>query len=124
MAVPLPWATSTPAGSQWATTFTLQNDDGTVMNITGKTFELVVRQSPRNVTIPPLVSISSVAPSSQGSIIVNVPAGTVQTIVAPGALPATLANDVYTVGLWMDPGLTDATNLVNGLLYVQPTAAP
>ena len=44
-ALPQLWAANATGGSQWVTSFTLTDDDGSLMNIAGKTFEFIVRAS-------------------------------------------------------------------------------
>jgi hypothetical protein len=104
------------AGGEWDTTYALENDDGTVMNITGKSFEFVIRPTVTDATEPALVSVSSVSASAQGFMTVNVAAGTVLVVLNPAAT-SLLGQGARPYTLWMDPGLTDATPLVAGTFF-------
>lgn len=123
MALPNQVNAQAASGSQWSVTYTLTNDDGSVMAITGKTFEFVVRPSVTDTTEPAEVSVNSTAANAQGSMTVNTAAGTVQVVLNPAAtqLLATSGGGPYS--LWMDPGLPDATCLVTGTFYVQQVPA-
>lgn len=59
----------TAFGSQWSSIFQIQNDDGTLANITNKTFELVVRDTLTSTGVV-LFSITT-TPSTYGSITVT-----------------------------------------------------
>jgi len=122
-ALPNQLNTTSAAGSQWVTTYTLQNDDGTLMNITGKTFEFVVRPSTTDVTEPALVAVNSTTAGAQGYITVSPSTSTVQVVLSPTAT-ALLGQSSYPYSLWMDPGLTDATDLVVGTCFSTLVAAP
>lgn len=108
-------------GSLWSAVFTLQNDDGTPMDITGKSFEFVARPAVTNRSTPPKVQVSNTASTVQGTITVNLVASTVEVIVTASANTG-WTGGVYT--LWMDPGLPDATALAQGPYLLQPTATP
>ncbi|WP_157536205.1 hypothetical protein [Kitasatospora mediocidica] len=114
--------TTSAAGSQWATTYTLQNDDGTLMNIVGKSFEFVVRPSTTDVAEPALVAVNSTTATAQGYITVTPSTSTVQVVLSPTAT-ALLGQSAYPYSLWMDPGLTDATDLVVGTFFSSLVAA-
>jgi hypothetical protein len=109
-------------GSQWSSIFTVYDDDGTLANLTNKTFEFVVR----NRLGPPgtvLFSFTSTTPNAYGSMVVSVINSTVQVIVNPTATSLiTEGGGPYT--LWMDQGLSDATALVTGTFYANPVANP
>lgn len=108
-------------GSEWSATFTLQNDDGTPMNITGKSFEFVARPTAANRSSTPQVKVTDTASTAQGTITVNLAASTVEVITTAAANTG-WSGGVYT--LWMDPGASDATALAQGPYLLQPTAAP
>jgi hypothetical protein len=108
-------------GSAWSAVFALQNDDGTPMDIAGKTFEFVARPAVTNRSTPPQVEVTSVTNTAQGEVNVNVTAATVEVVVNASA------NSGWTGGtytLWMNPGLVDATALVQGPYLLQPTTVP
>lgn len=110
------------AGGQWTETYTLTNDDGTLMNITGKTFELVVRPSPTDKAEPAMVAVSSTSANAQGYITVTANTSTVQVVLSPTAT-ALLGKSAYPYALWMDPGLPDATPVVAGTFFTSLVAA-
>lgn len=110
------------AGSQWSTVVTIYNDDGTLADITNKTFEFVVRDrlsSPGRV----IFSFTSTASNAYGAMVVSTVNSTVEVIVNPTATSLiTEGGGPYT--LWMDPSLSDATALVTGTFYANPVANP
>lgn len=109
-------------GSQWSQTYTIQNSDTTLFNITGKTWEFVVRSDPSEPTaVTPVIKVLSSAPGAQGSIVVNTTTSTVQVILTPAATAA-LSQKGYVYSLWMDPGLSDATAWVTGTAFAQQIA--
>lgn len=109
------------AASEWATSFTIYNDDGTLADITNKTFEFVVRNrlgSSGKVTF----SVNSTSSTASGTVTVDVPSATVQVVLTPAATASVVeGGGPYT--LWMNPGLADATALVTGTFYSNPVAA-
>lgn len=113
--LPLRWRTATVAGAQWAATFTLRNDDGTHMDISGKTFEFVIRPNAADATVPPLVKVTSTA-TAQGYLTVDTVSATVQVVLTPAATTL-LATGCRPFALWMDPGQADQTCLVEGPFY-------
>ena len=121
MLLPNAYTIVTAADSQWSGSFTIQNDDGTLADITNKTFEMVLRNRLGNVGT--VLSSVSTVPTANGEIVVDLITSTVQVVLNPVAVDAvTTGGAPYT--LWMDPGLTDATALVTGIIYVNPVATP
>ncbi|MFK0222222.1 hypothetical protein ACIQWN_29030 [Streptomyces vinaceus] len=120
--LPLRWRTATVAGTQWAATFTLLDDDGTTMDIGGKTFEFVIRPDSADATAPPLVKLTATA-TVQGYLTVDTVTATVQAVLSPTAT-LTLGTGCRPFALWMDPGLPGQTCLVEGPFYSRlvPTA--
>lgn len=110
------------AGSQWVTTYQLQNDDGTLMAISGKTFEFVIRPNPSDTAEPAMVAVNSTASTAQGYITVTTATSTVQVVLSPTAT-ALLGQGARPYTLWMDPGLPDATALVDGICFSNLVAA-
>lgn len=110
------------AGGQWTETYTLQNNDGTLMNLTGKSFEFVVRPSVTDTTEPAKVAVNSTAANAQGYITVTANTSTVQVVLSPTAT-ALLGKSAYPYALWMDPGLPDATPVVAGTFFTSLVAA-
>lgn len=121
MLLPNNYTVVTAASSQWSLVFTIQNDDGTVADITNKTFEFVVRNRLSRSSVM-LFSVNSIASTTYGTVTVDVPTATLQVILTPvatGSIPE--GGGPYT--LWMDQGLSDATALVTGVFYANPVAA-
>ena len=120
----LPNAVSVVAaiGSQWNQSYQLLNDDGTLMNISNKIFEFVVRTDPsQSSATTPLIRVSSVSATSSGSITVTTGTSTVLASLSPTAM-ALLSAGQYYYALWMDQDLPDATALVSGTLFASLTA--
>jgi len=119
---PLPnsYLAVTANGSQWAQSYQVTNDDGTLADITNKTFELIVRNTQTSAT---LFSVNSTASTAYGTITVTSSTATLQVVLTPTA--TTLLPEwggSYT--LWMDPNLNDATALVAGIFYGRAVAQP
>lgn len=110
------------SGSQWVETYVLQNDDGTLMNITGKTFEFVIRPNASDHTVPALVAVNSTSSTAQGYITVTTASSTVQVVLSP-TVTTLLGQGARPYTLWMDPGLPDATALVAGMFFSNLVAA-
>lgn len=110
------------AGSQWVETYVLQNDDGTLMNIVGKTFEFVIRPSTSDTAQPAMVAVNSTASNVQGYITVTTATSTVQVVLSPTAT-SLLGQCADPYSLWMDKGLPDATDLVVGTFFSNLVAA-
>ncbi|MFE3577858.1 hypothetical protein [Streptomyces vinaceus] len=113
--LPLRWRTATVAGAQWSATFTLLDDDGTPMDITAKTFEFVIRPDAADATMPPLIKVTATA-TAQGYLVVDAIAATVQ-VVLTSAATTLLGTGCRPFALWMDPGQSDQTCLVEGPFY-------
>jgi hypothetical protein len=110
------------SGSQWSALFTIYDDDGTLTDITGKVFELVVRD--RLSTVGRVIfSVNNTASTAYGTIITDVINSTVEVIVNAAATALVVeGGGPYT--LWMDQNLADATALVTGTFFANPIAAP
>lgn len=109
-----------PIGSQWAQSYQVTNDDGSLTNITNKVFELVVRNTISNATV---FSVNNTTSTTYGTITVTSSTATLQVVLTPTAtnlLTEYGAN--YT--LWMDQNLSDATALVAGVFYGRTVAQP
>lgn len=120
--LPNNYTISTAAGSQWSSIFTITNDDGTLANLTNKTFEFVVRDRLSSPGVV-LFSFTSTTPNAYGSMVISLQNSTVQVIVNPAATSLiTEGGGPYT--LWMDQNLTDATALVVGTFFANPVANP
>ncbi len=110
------------AGSQWTQGYQLQNDDGTPMDISGFTFEMVIRPSASDHTEAALVAVNSTTSNAQGSITVDVDTATLLVVLSPTATTL-LGQGANVYALWMDPGDSDATALVVGICFSQLIAA-
>lgn len=108
--------------SQWSHTFTITNSDGSLAAITGKTFEFAVRNSAYD-TGSPAVSVSSTAPTANGSITINATTSQVQVILTPTAT-GLLKTGGGPYALWMDPGQTDAFATFTGQFICNVVANP
>lgn len=121
--MPQLWAANAVSGSQWVQTFTLTNDDGTLMSIAGKGFELVIRASATDTSPTPLAKVTSGGATAQGYININTAASTVQVVLSPtttASIPSTGAWHA----LWMDAGLADQTEILYGPFYCQTAPTP
>lgn len=111
------------SNSQFSVVFTIQNDDGTLADLTGKIFEFVVRDRLNATSSKVLVSVNSSTATANGYITVSTTASTVEVVLtATGVGLIVDGGGPYT--LWMDQGLSDATALVVGTFFVQQVAAP
>lgn len=122
--LPNPASIMASVGSQLNMTYVLKNDDNTLMNITGKTFEFAIRTDPSQTSATaPLISVTSTASTSSGTITVTTASSTVLVTVSAPAM-ALLTQKQYYYTLWMDPGLGDATAMVAGTLFAEFIAEP
>lgn len=110
------------SGGQWATGYTFYNDDDTLMNLAGKTFEFVVRPTVSDATEPAQISVNSTTAGAQGYITVTLATSSILVVLSPTAT-ALLGQSNRPYALWMDPGQTDATPVVVGLMNSQLVAA-
>lgn len=122
MTLPVPYNTIGYPGSVWAATFQFLNSDGSLMNITGKTFEYVLRTSTA-ATGSPTLSVSTTS-SADGSIVVTTSTSSILVTITPTGTALLAPNTVYSATLWMDPGLTDATVMANGAFTTSAATAP
>ena len=122
--LPNPISIEAAVGSQFNVTYVLQNDNGTLMDITNKTFEFSVRSDTiQTSALPPLISVNSTANTNSGGITVTVNTATVLVTVSASAM-ALLVQKLYYYTLWMDQGLTDATAMVSGTMFATNVSAP
>ncbi|MFE2712228.1 hypothetical protein ACFXKI_09620 [Streptomyces mirabilis] len=110
------------AGSQWVQTYAIQNDDGSVTDITNKTFEFVIRPHTTDTAQPAMVAVNSTAANAQGYITVTTATATLQVVLSP-TTTGLLQRSANPYTLWMDPGLPDATALVVGTFFTSQIAA-
>ncbi|NUQ95272.1 MAG: hypothetical protein HOY79_01475 [Streptomyces sp.] len=117
------WAANATAGSQWVTSFTLTNDDGTLMSIVGKSFEFVVRASATDTSPTPLAKVTSSSATAAGYITVSTATSSLQVVLSPTATSGIPPTGSWH-SLWLDPGLPDATLHLSGPFYCQAAPAP
>jgi len=123
-ALPNPLSLNVAVGSQFTQTYILQNEDGTLLNLTGKIFEFAIRTDTiQTSATAPAVSVNSTSSTASGTITVNLIAATVSVVVTATAM-ATLSQKQYYYTLWMDEGLSDATAMVSGTVFAVNVAAP
>lgn len=120
--LPLPFTTQTYPGSQWTTTFQFLNADGSLMSISGFTYQMVIRTSTENTGAPAVV-VSSSASTSSGSIVISLATSSISVTLTPTATASLAAGESYALAVWQDPDLSDATAVVVGSMYVTPVAA-
>lgn len=122
-ALPNAFSIQMGVGSQWSQAYTFQNADGSLIDLTTKTFEFVVRTDPSELTATtPLIKVTTTS-GTQGVITVNTSTATATVTLSPTAT-AVLAQQAYPYSLWMDPGLTDATAWVTGTVFAFLIAVP
>jgi hypothetical protein len=109
------------AGSGWSQAFTMRGDDGRPLDLTGLTWELVIRPSVTDTATPALVQVST-TPSTQGYITVDPATATVLAVLAPAAT-ALLGKDARPYALWSNPHTTTAQCWVQGIFHTQAVAA-
>lgn len=114
---------SQAAGSQWTQGYLLQNDDGSILNIAGATFEFVIRPNSADTTTPALVAVNSTASTVQGYITVTVATATLIVVLSPTAT-GLLGQSAYPYSLWINPGTVNATDLVTGTSFCKLVPLP
>lgn len=107
----LQWNTDAAAGSLWRRQFTfyVNGDGGPLIDLTGLTWEFVVRPNTTDTTSPALISVTT-TPSAQGSITVDLPTSTLTVTLTPAAT-APLKKTGYFLALWSAPADTSTRTL-------------
>lgn len=105
------------SGSQWAQTFAFVGVD-----LTGLSWEFLIRPSVTDAAQPPLVKVTTTV-SSQGQITVNVGAGTVQVVLTPAATTL-LGKGARPHALWSNPGTTTQTTWCEGIFNTSLVPTP
>lgn len=122
-----PWTLKMDAGAeqQWLFTFTTGAPGGTTpWPISGATWEYVARTSATDLTIPPLIKITT-TPSSAGLLTVTSSATTSSVLLAMyPAATVSLTPGVFYHALWIWPGTTTAQTIFNGLLLINGAPQP
>lgn len=119
--IPQAWNTSGVAGSQWVQTFTLSNN-GIPIDLTGWTWEFVIRSDVTDQSATPLVKVTMTG-TSQGQITVVPTAGTVTVTLTPAATAA-LGAGFKAHALYANPGTTTQACWVAGIFNAQAAATP
>lgn len=119
--LPNQWNTTAAAGSQWAQAFQMQNDDGTPVNVTGWTWEFVIRPNVTDTASPARVQVTTAA-STQGYITVDTTTATVTVVLSPAAT-AGFGRSAQPFTLWSNPGTSQALAWVDGIFNTQLVAA-
>ena len=122
-----PWTLKMDAGAeqQWLFTFTTGAPGGlTPWPISGDTWEYVARTSATDLTVPPLIKITS-TPGSAGVLTVTSTSAvsSVQLTMYPAAT-VSLTPGSYSHALWANPGTTSALTIFNGLLLINGAPQP
>lgn len=107
-------------GSQWSQSYTFQNADGSLVDLTGHTFSFVVRNDPSEANaITPVIRVDTTG-TAQGNITVNTATATITVnLLASGT--AALTQKTYYYSLWMDPGTT-STAWATGTIFAAQIA--
>lgn len=108
---------ATAAGSQWAQTLQF-----TGVDLTGLTWEFVIRPNVTDVAQPPLVKVTTTV-GAQGQITVDLTAKTVQVVLTPAATTL-LGKGARPYALWSNPGTTTATTWCEGVFNSVLVPAP
>lgn len=108
---------TTASGSQWAQTFQF-----TGVDLTGLSWEFVIRPTVTDVAQPPLIKVTTTV-SSQGQITVDLTAKTVQVVLTPAATTL-LGKAANPYALWSNPGTTTATTWCEGVFNTTLVPAP
>ena len=112
------------AGSAWSQTYTItQTPGGPPVDLTGWTFELVIRPSSSDLTSPALVQVTSAQSSAQGSITITPETGTVAVVLTPAATMI-LGQGARPYALWSGPGTDAATVWVDGTIVSRLVPVP
>lgn len=105
------------AGSTWAQTFQMPSTD-----ITGLTWEFVIRPNANDTTQPALVAVTTTV-SAQGYITVDVAGRTVQ-VVLTAAATRLLGRGARAYTLWANPDTGQDVAWAEGVFNTQLVAAP
>lgn len=116
-----------PAGSlqEWLFTFTTAAPGGTTpWPISGATWEYVARTSATDLTIPPLIEITTTLTSAgQLTVTASSAVSSVLLAMAPAAT-ASLTPGTYYHALWENPGTSTAFCVFDGLLLIDGAPQP
>jgi hypothetical protein len=92
------------------------------VNVTGWTWEFVIRPTVSDTASPALVQVTTTV-SAQGYITVNTVTATVMVVLNPAAT-SLLGKGARPYALWSNPGTTTATAWVDGVFNSQLVASP
>lgn len=111
------------ADGSWSETYTLTDNLGNPLNLTGYTFQFVVRPTVTNTNEPALISVISTGSTSQGSVTITPLTGVVTVVLTPAAT-VVLGQGVYPYALWSNPGTSTQTPWVKGNMSAELVAVP
>lgn len=121
------WSLRMPAGSvqQWLFGFTTGAPGGTTSwPISGATWEYVARTSATDLTVPPLIKITT-SSSAAGLLTVTASATVSSVLLAMNpAATVSLAPGTYYQALWQNPGTATAMCIFDGLLLIDGAPQP
>ena len=121
--LPNPLSLTVASGSQFNQVFVIKNSNGTLVDLTGKIFEFYIRtEQVQTSSTSPIAHVNSTSSTASGTIVVDLFTAAVSVTVSAPAM--TLPQAPYYYTLWLDEGLTDATALVAGTMFVANVAAP
>lgn len=118
----LQWNTDGGTGTLWRRSFRF-SADGVLIDLTGLTWQFVIRTSVIDKTSPALISVTQ-TPNAQGSITVDLPTSVV-TVTLTGVATALLTKGDRPLALWSNP--TDPSGRilwVEGIFNAIPVATP
>lgn len=102
-------------------TFTFKND-GNLLDLTGLTWEFVIRPTVTDTAATPLVKVTTTV-TAQGQIVVDLPTATVTVTLNPAATTL-LGRGARPHALWSNPGTTTEVCWLAGNFNSQLVAAP
>lgn len=113
------------AEQQWLFTFTTGAPGGlTPWPISGYTWEYVTRTSATDLTVPPLIKITT-TPGSAGLLTVTSTSAVSSVLLAMyPAATVSLTPGTYYQALWANSGTTTALTIFNGLLLINGAPQP
>lgn len=119
---PLPFTGQAYPGSQWTATFQFFQSDGqTLLNISGNTYQVVVRTTTEN-TGTPIFSVASSGSTAYGSITITTGTSSILVTFTPTATALLPPSESYAITFWANPDTATAQVFASGSLYAMPVA--
>jgi hypothetical protein len=116
-----------PAGSlqQWTLTLTAPTPSSDPpYPVDGLTWEYAARTSPADLTVPPLVKITTVSSAAGLITVTSTPSVSSLLLAIYPAATSALAPGTYYHSLWADPGTAQQVPLFGGLLLIDGAPQP